>query len=480
MRCLALAQGWKRVGDGVTFLIPDGSPAIEQRVRADGCAVESLTNESFRDTAVNRLVRTPAAIVVLDGYDFGAREQSAVSAAGHQVLTIDDFGHSTEYPVRWVLNQNAQALAEMYESRRPDTCLLLGPEYALLRQEFLPWLGWKRTVPERASKILITIGGSDPDNLSLRILESLSYLENAELEVTLVAGGSNPHLRSLQSVIGSARTRVRLVSDVVDMPTLMAWADVAISGAGGTAYELCYMGLPAFLFVIAENQQGSAEALSKLSVAFNAGWARDFEARSFAEKLRQFIGSQSKRQALSVRARELVDGLGADRVRGALTDRDLQLRLFREDDCQLLFFWANDAAVREASFHSDAISWEEHQRWFSERIRDPDTVIYVAENREHKPIGQVRFQLAAERATLSVCVAPEVRGAGWGKELIMFSVHALERSHAVKRIDAFVKPENRASIHLFESCGFDRKEGAEVAGQAAVLFTWRCESSSHA
>src|SRR5208283_1158642 len=215
--------------------------------------------------------------VVLDGYGFGVREQSAVSGAGHQVLMVDDFAHASAYPVCWVLNQNAQARPEMYADRRTDTRLLLGPSYALLREEFRPWLGWRRTIAERASKVLITIGGSDSGNLSQRIFESLSLIRHTDLEVVIVAGGSNPHLQDLQAAQQRSPIQVRIVTNALDMPALMAWADIAISGAGSTSYELCYMGLPALLFVVAENQRGSAEHLSKLSAAVCAGAADEFD-----------------------------------------------------------------------------------------------------------------------------------------------------------------------------------------------------------
>jgi len=68
--------------------------------------------------------------------------------------------------------------------------------------------------------------------------------------------------------------------------------------------------------------------------------------------------SSERRAAMSGCARELVDGLGSERVRAALIDRELKLRSVRENDCQLLFEWAQDPVVRAASFHSAAISWK--------------------------------------------------------------------------------------------------------------------------
>jgi UDP-2,4-diacetamido-2,4,6-trideoxy-beta-L-altropyranose hydrolase len=480
MRCLALAQAWRCVGGRVTFLVPEGSPAIEQRVREEGFTLEALTPDRFPEAVVNRLLHSASGKVVLDGYGFGAREQSAASEAGHQVLTVDDFAHASAYPVRWVLNQNVHARPEMYAGCRTGTRLLLGPSYALLREEFRSWLGWRRTIPERATKLLVTIGGSDPGNLSLRILESLPLLQCADLEVVLVAGGSNPHLQDLQAARQRSPVQVQLVANALDIPALMAWADVAVSGAGSTSYELCYMGLPALLFVIAENQRGVAEHLSKLSAAVCAGEAAEFDSLRFTETLRRLIESPGTRHAMSNRERDLVDGVGAERVKSALLDRELQIRLCRETDCQLLFSWANDPELRQASFHSDAVAWEGHQRWFRQKLLDPQSVIYIGESAEGKPVGVVRFHLEEDRAILSVSVDPEFRGTGWGRELIALSTQTLTRSGLARRVEAFVKPENRASIRLFESSGFCREGSAQVAGQPALLFTWQCGSQSNA
>ena len=444
MRCLALAQAWRRAGGDVTFLMREGLAAIEERIRAEGVLLQTLPGEGggspedFDRAAID----AGCPIAVLDGYSFGASEQATLSGAGIRVLTIDDYGHASDYPVRWVLNQNAYATPEMYGRTNHNSKLLLGPAYALLRDEFSPWIGWKRAIPDRARKILITIGGSDPDNASEQILQSLALLK------------SSPE----------------------DSPG----DSEAIAGAGVTSYELCYMGLPSMLLIVAENQRRTAERLSELGMAVNAGTSREFRAGWFAGELRALMESSERRAAMSGCARELVDGLGSERVRAALIDRGLKLRSVRENDCQLLFEWAQDPVVRAASFHSAAISWEEHSHWFAERMQDPQSVIYIGENAAGEPVGVVRFQIKGESAVLSVNVALRFRGEGWGRELILFSTRDLVRANSAQRVDAFVKPENQASVRLFEASGFQRKEKERIAGQDALLFTWECRTGTHA
>jgi len=287
MRCLALAQAWKRAGGAVTFLVPEGLAGIEERVRAEGIFLETLPKECgpTPEAFVRAVLRIGLPIAVLDGYSFGAREQAELSGTGIRVLTVDDYVHATDYPVRWVLNQNAYAVPDMYS--RTNARLLLGPAYALLREEFFPWMGWRRSIPDRARKILITIGGSDSDNASEQILQSLALLgsKNKDLEAVLVVGGGNPHWEALQAALERCPVAVRLVRRVQDMPALMAWADMAIAGAGVTSYELCYMGLPSLLLIIAENQRRIAQRLSESGMTVNAGTSGEFRPELFAGQL---------------------------------------------------------------------------------------------------------------------------------------------------------------------------------------------------
>jgi UDP-2,4-diacetamido-2,4,6-trideoxy-beta-L-altropyranose hydrolase len=480
MRCLALAQNWKRSGGGATFLLPEGSAGIEQRICNEGFRVEALAAGSFAGAVVGRMVSRRPDLAVLDGYAFGAREQQALSESGIATLIVDDYVHATEYPARWILNQNVFAEEKMYVRRGKDSQLLLGPSYALLRKEFQPWLAWKRKIPVKASRVLITIGGSDPENLSLKVLEALSALGRANLEAVLVVGGSNPHGGMLQSAAERLPLRVRMTQNALDMPALMAWAEVAISGAGGTSYELCYMGLPSLLFVIAENQRGVAEGLSRLSAAVNAGAASEFEKDTFLERMCGLIDSREQREAMSACARNLVDGVGADRVRAALLGRQMKLRAVREPDCEVLFSWANEPAVRGASFHPEPVIWEKHQEWFAERLHDPQSVIYIAETSAGEAVGYARFHLEGERATISVAVAAKFRGSGWGRELIAFAIRRLARERFIGAVDAFVKPENQASIRLFEATCFQRAGVQQVAGQPALRFTWEVGKAENA
>jgi RimJ/RimL family protein N-acetyltransferase len=242
---------------------------------------------------------------------------------------------------------------------------------------------------------------------------------------------------------------------------------------------MCLLGVPAILVVVAENQKFIARQLAQMGAAVNAGPAELIDCSALGQVTAELLENRDRRLKMSQSARQLVDGLGSERVRAALLNRELSLRLVRESDCRLLFEWADDPVARAASFHSAAISWEDHARWFAERLQDPHSVIYIGENAVDEPVGVVRFQIKGESAVLSVNVAPEFRGQGWGKELVALATRSLVRARSARRVDAFVKPDNQASVRLFEASGFRRAGTERVADQDALLFTWECENGTH-
>jgi spore coat polysaccharide biosynthesis predicted glycosyltransferase SpsG len=110
---------------------------------------------------------------VVDGYHFTGEYQKAVKQEGLSLLVVDDFGHAEHYWADVVLNQDMNAEECLYRSREPYTRLLLGPEYVCLRREFRRLPRVPRQSNGAACKLLVTLGGSDPGNVSELVIQSL-------------------------------------------------------------------------------------------------------------------------------------------------------------------------------------------------------------------------------------------------------------------------------------------------------------------
>ncbi|MGD0623536.1 MAG: UDP-2,4-diacetamido-2,4,6-trideoxy-beta-L-altropyranose hydrolase [Thermodesulfobacteriota bacterium] len=323
MRCLALAQAWQDAGGQVVFAIAAESPSLEARLQTEGIEVTHLSAPpgSIDDAIQTMNLGRERSVdwILLDGYHFGTGYQRMVSS-GPRLLVFDDYGHAEHYYADVVLNQNLYANENFYTNREPHTRLLLGTRYVLLRREFSKWRGWRREIPEVARKVLVTLGGSDPDNVTFHVIQALQGVKLDDLEVVVAVGGNNPNDEDLQSAIRGSRSSIRMEKNVTNMPEVMAWADMAVSAAGSTSWELAFMGLPAMILILAENQKKGAQLLAEKKVFLGLGYARDVEVQDIARVFTNLSLNRAMRQNLSGNGTSLVDGLGVHRVMQGLSE----------------------------------------------------------------------------------------------------------------------------------------------------------------
>ena len=108
---------------------------------------------------------------------------------GVKLLCVDDMAHC-HFVADIVLNQNTTD-ARIY-SKEPNTQLLMGPEYALLRREFRLFTE-KKVIRNEIKDIMITMGGSDEKNMTETILKWLLRLPELNgVRCHIVLGSLNP------------------------------------------------------------------------------------------------------------------------------------------------------------------------------------------------------------------------------------------------------------------------------------------------
>ena len=318
MRCLALAQAWQDHGGQCIFAMAQAAPGVEERLRSEGMEVAVLPAPpgSEEDAAeFIELARTNrSAWVVVDGYDFGAEYQRLIKTAGLKQLFVDDCGHAGGYCADLVLDANLHVGENLYRQREANTRLLLGTRYALLRREFTPWREWKREIAPAGQKVLITMGGSDPENITERVINALGKIRTEQLHVTVVVGSANPHIPAIERVALQFPGRLQLLHKASGMAEAMAWADVAIIAAGGTLWELLYMMCPVVSFTRNQVQNEIVSRLGEDGPIKNMGCVHKLDPAALGSAIFELCGSREVRCRMSVLGRETVDGKGADRV----------------------------------------------------------------------------------------------------------------------------------------------------------------------
>ena len=276
MRCLTLADEFKKRNHNITFICRslNGNlislikyPVLTLPINSDFQSNDFYLNwlgatqeQDAKDTL--DVIPSNTDLLVVDSYAIDKKWHKKLKSYTKKIMVIDDLADRI-LDCDILLNQNLGSKKIHYKAITPEHCqLLVGIEYALLRPEFQNLRSQaleKRIHTKTIKNILISMGGSDINNLTYKVLKEIDDSYNT----TVVCGVSSPHNQKIQKYAKNKNVNVIIGSN--NMAELMLNADLAIGTGGSTSWERCCLGLPALLFVAAYNQRKISVNLEKMN-----------------------------------------------------------------------------------------------------------------------------------------------------------------------------------------------------------------------
>ncbi|MES2854445.1 MAG: UDP-2,4-diacetamido-2,4,6-trideoxy-beta-L-altropyranose hydrolase [Bdellovibrionota bacterium] len=316
IRCLTLASALKETGAHCIFicsLLPDKFagqilnagfelrliPAVLEPFQKDAIgpdlreawiADSESTISEIHNAILNATIPTEKIDwLIVDHYSIDARwERKLRSHVGH-IFVIDDLvdrSHDCDI----LLDQNfiSGSMQSHTDPALQNTMQLLGPRFALLREEFREAKKLSSRPRETLLKALIFFGASDLTNETEKVLKAFSDDAFSELQLTVVFGEMNTRSESLASMYGH-RKNWRFMKTSAEMAKLMAEADFSIGAGGTTAWERCFLNLPTIITQVAENQRQLSLSLAAQGAALDLGWHSNVSPEDYARAARKLM-----------------------------------------------------------------------------------------------------------------------------------------------------------------------------------------------
>lgn len=334
MRCLTLANTLKQRGSRIRFvsrhmpaylremLVAKGHEfmllsSTSQAAISDGLSHADWLGTSQTQDAVDTIQALSDQIwdwLVVDHYALDVRWESMFRQIVKKVLVIDDLADRV-HDCDMLLDQNFYMdMGTRYTGKVPAHCkLFLGPHYALLRDDFQRLRGQVKPRIGPIKRILVFFGGIDLDNYTIKAIDVLVNLGIKGVQVDVVIGSQHPYREDIESVC--ARHNFACHTQTNRMAELMAAANLAIGAGGSASWERCCLGLPAIILAVAKNQEQASRALANQGVVYLGEKEMTI---AEIERAVQYLCVSDNLHRMSVKAAELVDGLGAIRMRDAL------------------------------------------------------------------------------------------------------------------------------------------------------------------
>jgi len=308
-RCSALAFALRRQGHDA-IVVADPNTGLQ--IYFQQCGFTIMAVEASVEGMLTYANSTGADVLVLDSYKWMSEDYLALMAARQCVIAFDDEA-KREMLVDGLINGAPTADRLCYRTTG-STVRWFGTSYQVVREEFRDMA--VRLPPGRIRHVLVMTGGDDPLRLSgpvVSLLESISMQCLDPFKIELVCGP----FAILPQV--AKYCQVEIYRHPPNLVELMQQADLAISAGGQTLYELARCGTPTIAFCSGADQENNLRALEALGVIRNTGDARAPNWLSnLAQAVQELVENPALRNEMALRAQQLIDGRGADRLAQAI------------------------------------------------------------------------------------------------------------------------------------------------------------------
>jgi len=305
MRTLVLARELAKTNT-IFYVCRKDKPLTEKYING----IDKIKQEGFEvvlineDNVIDELASVNADCLITDSYDVDEDYFDETKDMFSKTGYIDDI-NAFYYNVDFVINQNVTANNYKYKCN-DETRLLLGTDYVMLRQEF------RGSIPNKIKvnikDVLITMGGADSANFTLKLLK---YIKDLDYNFHVVIGPSFSKINEIEQEAKSSNN-IKLYFDA-NMVEMMKICDIAITAAGSTLYELGALGVPTLGVILADNQEAVAKEMHKHGYMINLGWYNKVEKKDVLDAI-SGISDLKAREKMSALAIKQINKNGVEKL----------------------------------------------------------------------------------------------------------------------------------------------------------------------
>ena len=486
MRCLTLAKKLLPTHNDIVFLCKQHHGNLIAYIAQQGFQVHALSaprqpidniaDESLwlgchyqedANECLQVLTNYPNVdLLIVDHYSLDHHWQTLMKARCKKVMVIDDLANR-QHQCELLLDQTLGRKAQDYQALVPKHCqLMLGEQYILLRDEFVQLRSkaqQQRVTVKHKNHIMLSMGGSDPDNITQKILNDLLILKKSspQLQLTIVVSSSYPFLKALQTLTKN-QPWITLAINPQSMAEIMLGADIAIGSSGATAWERCCLGLPTITLISAANQQKIAVMLASAGAAINLGHYQQLSQEKLFQALQKLREDANYYLNMVEQSFACCDGLGATKTANKIflsINNQVSLLPATKQHAKVIFTWQSNPRVRKYLRNTKPVQWQEHINWLSTILTDPNIYLFLIKLNE-TPVGTLRLdKINNQQWEISIIVDPNYQG----KNIALKAIQQIPKTFKADGIIAEVHPDNHASHKLFTAAGFTKLSSTSFA-----------------
>ena len=226
-----------------------------------------------------------ADIVINDRLDTSLEYIEALKQMKLKIINFEDLGEGAR-KADLVINA-------IYPEKQILPNHYIGQDYFILRDEFI-YSSQKIDVSTKVKDILITFGGVDPNNYTLKVLDSIyDYCLEKEINIHIIVGFGYDKYSTLQKY-----NKIKVHKNISNISKYMYETDIIFTSAGRTTYEIASIGTPTI--VLAQNDREMTHFFASSDYGFlNLGLGYKLENKKLFNYFKEFVDSYKIRKYMN-------------------------------------------------------------------------------------------------------------------------------------------------------------------------------------
>ena len=287
----------------VFFLMDENKKLGIEKVKEHNYPIVTFKEEK---ELFERLEEIKPDIVINDVLDTSEEYVVKLKNKGYFVVNFEDLGPGSEF-ADLVINA-------LYENSYPAKNHYYGYRYVCLRDEF--HIFTQKEISKEVKEVLITFGGTDPNNLTLRALKAVESLNFKNVFVKVVLGLGYRQKEELNNYVSTLKKegfRIDVKTNVKMMAREIYDADIVVTSNGRTIYEVASIGTPCIS--ISQNEREARHLFVHNSKCIKyLGMAYNVTEGDIASAIKELVEKYEVRKRMNEQLSKFDLKKGTDRV----------------------------------------------------------------------------------------------------------------------------------------------------------------------
>ena len=467
MRCLTIADYLRDFGHEVEFCSRDCNANLNRRIIEKGFPLNIINVKNPKDSWLGHSQQEDASEVlkllekkdfdwlIVDHYCIDEIWESLVKQKAKAIWVLDDLVNRP-HSCNLILDTTLARDPIEYNKKDQSCKVYAGSRYAILRKPFLKLrekVFAKRESFKKVNRVLINLGGTDPLNLTLNVVKTFSDSSYGPISFDIIANQKSKNYEELKSFC-ELKENLHVYGYVENIEEMIYKADLCIGAAGVSAYERASLGLPSILIQVADNQKDNITQFehNKLGECIRLN-----ELDRLHELLKEkFLKLSDKEhyQHVFKQCFKNVSPLGIFDVISHVHKKNCyHLSEATIDDMEQVYEWQIYPNARKYARNQDPPSFKAHKSWFEASLKSTHRKMFILKVLDIS-LGFLRVDFNNESKVneVSILISHGYYGMGLGKT----GLGLLRDKMTGYDLHAFILPENKASIKIFEKCGYKK------------------------